>query len=64
MKTSTPSRLTRVILAALFSQKACTSVIATLSIVAFLFAATDYPQLCALTGGIMMPWLFAGLRQM
>lgn len=64
MKTSSASRLTRVILAALFSQKACTSVVATLSIVAFLFATTDHPQLCALTAGAMMPWMFAGLKQM
>lgn len=62
MKTSTSSRLTRVILAAIFSEKVCMTVVIILGITSFFFSIADHPRLCSATVAIMLPWFIVSLR--
>lgn len=62
MKTSTSSRLTRMLVAALFSEKVCIAVVATFSIAAFFLAITDHPRLCSACVAIQLPHFITALR--
>ena len=62
MNTSTPSRLTRTIMAAVFSEKASITIFCISAVATFLCAVTEHHQTGAIFGAMMIPWLMSALK--